>query len=72
MSGRGFTPTVQLLVNGVAFKGAASVGAGGTSIKQKGKLADGRTIVKAIKKGQTVSLTVRNSTGAEAVFQYTR
>jgi archaellin len=45
---------------------------GGTQILQTGKLQDGRNINKAIRRGQTVTVTVQNDTGAVATFQFTR
>lgn len=71
IDGVGFTSSVAVFVDGVAFQKAAKVTTN-SAILQKGKLSDGRKLSKAIRRGQTVTISVANNTGGVAVIQYTR
>ncbi len=71
ISGAGFGSASTVTVDGVGFRALARV-TGGTSIRQKGKLTDGRSISKAIRRGQTVTIGVETSAGVLATIQYTR
>jgi len=69
--GAAFGTSVTVSVDGVPFRAVPRV-TGGTEILQKGKLQNGSSINRAIRRGQTVTIGVLTSSGALATMLYTR
>lgn len=62
--GAGFTPTVQVFVDGIPFVAAATV-KNGTKVTQKGNLLTGQSVRNYLAaNGGTARMTIRNASGA--------
>ena len=62
--GAGFTPTVQVRVDGIPFVAAATV-KNGTKVTQKGNLLTGQSVQNYLAaNGGTARMTIRNASGA--------
>jgi len=69
--GGGFTDTVEVFVDGVAFARPAVVN-NNTVVVQKGPLVDGRSLSDLLSGGKTVLISFRNSNGGIGSFSYTQ
>jgi hypothetical protein len=70
-TGSGFSPTVQVFVDGIPFVSAAKV-KGGTKVTQKGNLITGQSLAQYLTSGKTVAITFRNENGGIATDVYTK
>lgn len=66
-----FTGTT-VLVDGVAFQGAATIRDNNLTLIQRGRLANGSNIKTAIPRGRMVMITFRNANGGVTVVPFTR
>jgi hypothetical protein len=71
-TGAGFTDSVAVFLEGVAFTKAASVRNDNTLLIQKGTLVDGRSVSDVLLQGKTVLMSFRNSNGGIGAFAYTQ
>jgi hypothetical protein len=61
--GSGFTPQVQVFVDGIPFVAQAKVNAAGKKVRQKGTLVTGETAASYIAAHGSARIAVRNTTG---------
>jgi hypothetical protein len=72
LKGRGLSDVVYLTLNGIPFRQPATVKRNRKAV-QKGELVDNRPINEAIRRGDTVTITVRNEGGLYVAYLfYTR
>lgn len=69
-TGSGFTGTVEVLLDGIPFAGAAKVKKGQTKVVQKGSLAIGQTIEEYTATGGDFLIIFRNDDGTATVYAY--
>jgi hypothetical protein len=70
--GSGFTTTVEVFVDGIAFSQPAKVNRKRKKVAQKGTLANGQAIGDYVTPGKEVIIGFRNSDGAVANRRFTR
>ncbi|HXG64119.1 MAG TPA: DUF11 domain-containing protein, partial [Blastocatellia bacterium] len=71
-TGVGFSPQVDVMIDGVGFSSKGKGKGGGTKLVQKGRLTDGRTMLEAIPPGRKVLLTFVNANGGIASYSFMR
>jgi uncharacterized repeat protein (TIGR01451 family) len=70
--GTGFSDTVDVFIDGVAFSKPAGVRNGNTMIVQKGPLVDGHALSDVLTPGKTILISFRNNDGGIGAFSYTQ
>jgi hypothetical protein len=70
LTGAGFASSATVLVDGIAFA-TPPRSTSPTEIVQRGKLANGKTLNRAIRRGQTVTISVQTG-GGVLTLSYTR
>jgi hypothetical protein len=70
VKGNGFSEGAEVFIDGVGFTKQA--GGGGSAIKQKGRLTDGRRIAEAVPSGRAVLFSVRNTNGGISSLSFTQ